>query len=66
MGLFSRKDMEELAGKLNQEEDVQNARVVEFLGKPHVHIDHTDDSIGTVDEKGDYRNTPVRKSSRSN
>ena len=34
---MNRQHMQKLVDDLNQDEEVENARVVEFMGNPHIH-----------------------------
>ena len=58
--------MEKLVDNLNQDESVENARVVEFLGKPHVHIDLADGDIEVITQEGESRVIPIHTSTRRN
>ncbi len=61
---MNRQQMEELAQRLNQDKDVENARVVEFLGKPHIHIDLADGDIETISEDGAMRVVPIHTNTK--
>ena len=49
---MNRQQMEQAVSDLNQRGEVEEARIVEFLGKPHVHIDFQDGNIGVIGEEG--------------
>ena len=58
---MDRQQMEQVATDLNQRDEVDNARVVEFLGEPHVHIDFTTGAIGTISTEDEYSVIQVRQ-----
>lgn len=57
---MDRQRMEQVAGDANQRPEVENARVVEFLGTPHVHIDFINGNIGTISKDDEYIIIPVK------
>lgn len=63
---MNRRDMQKLVDDLNQTDEVDNARIVEFLGKPHVHVDLADGDIEVITEEGESRVIPIHTSSRRN
>lgn len=50
--LMSDDEMQEKLTELNQQEEVEEARIVEFLNDPHIHVDYTNGSIGIVSPDG--------------
>jgi hypothetical protein len=62
---MNKQQLRDLATKLNEDEDVEDARVVEFMGKPHVHIDTTDGDIETVTQDGTIHVVPIWGSTKN-
>jgi hypothetical protein len=46
MKYLSDEEMQAKVDELSKLEDVQEARVVEFLGEQHIHVDYTNGNIG--------------------
>ncbi len=61
---MNKQQLQELANKLNEDEDIEDARVVEFLGRPHIHIDDIDGDIETITPDGTMRVVPIRGSAK--
>jgi len=59
---MNKQQLADLAAKLNEDEEVEDARLVEFMGKPHIHIDLTDGDIETITQDGTMRVVPIRGS----
>ncbi len=63
---MNHQEMEKLASTLNEDETVEHARIVEFMGKPHVHVDLASGDIEVITQEGKSRAIPIRTSSRRN
>lgn len=50
--LLNDDELQQIISDLNEQEDVENARIVTFAGEPHVHIDYVDGNIGVVSPDG--------------
>jgi len=59
--LMDRQQMSQIVDDLNQRDEVDNARIVEFLGESHVHIDYTNGNIGTISKDDEYTVIPVKQ-----
>jgi len=58
---MDRQQMSQIVDDLNQRDEVDNARIVEFLGESHVHIDYTNGNIGTISKDDEYTVIPVKQ-----
>jgi hypothetical protein len=62
---MNKQQLADLAARLNEDPEVEDARVVEFMGKPHIHIDLVDGDIETITQDGDVRVVPIRGSRKN-
>ena len=53
-------EMQQKIAQLSKQKHVQNARIVEFGGVPHIHIDLKNGDIQTIDAYGRTRTTPIK------
>jgi hypothetical protein len=46
------EQMQDKLTELNAQDSVENARIVEFMGNEHIHVDYQSGDIGTVSPDG--------------
>jgi hypothetical protein len=59
---MNRQHMQKRVDDLNQDEEVENARVVEFMGNPHIHVDLADGDSEVITQEGESRFIPIHYS----
>ena len=52
---MNRQHMQKRVDDLNQDEEVENTAVVEFMGNPHIHIDLADNDSEAMPQNGESR-----------
>ena len=59
---MSRQHMQKRVDDLNQDEEVENTCVVEFMGNAYIHIDLADSDSEVITQDGESRFIPIHYS----
>lgn len=59
---MNRQHVQKRVDDLNQDEEVENTCVVEFMGNPHIHIDLADSDSEVITQDGESRFIPIHYS----
>lgn len=46
------EQMQRKLTELNEQEEIEDARIVTFMNEPHIHVDYADGAIGVVSPDG--------------